>query len=354
MTPLTVAEIQHLHPFRCGAELAAKMAAIPTDAEIRETLFSLPKNKAPGPDGFTVEFFTYSWDLVGSDVINAVKAFFINSELPRQVNSTVISLIPKVPGADKLSDFRPISLCNTIYKVISKIIASRLQVLTPLAVQRNQVGFVKGRNLCENVLLASELVSDFNKEGIVSRGCLQIDITKAYDNVDWRFLLNILDAFELPAMLKNWIELCISSPHYSVALNGELVGFFQGKKGLRQGDPISSSLFVIVMDILYKQLDQAALSHLFVPHPKALDPLVTHLSFADDMLIFFNGEESSLQAILEILHKFYQVSGLGLNLSKSSLFLDGGNAVILKELADKFGLSSGSFPVKYLGLPLIP
>ena len=261
VTPMTVDQIQQLHPFRCEASASVKLSAIPTDEEIRSTLFSLPKNKAPGPDGFSVEFFTSAWDLVGKDVISAVKSFFTTSVLPRQVNATVISLIPKVSGADKLSDFRPISLCNTVYKVISKIIASRLQDLTPDIVQRNQVGFVKGRILSENVLLASELVSDFNKEGTVTRGCLQIDITKAYDNVDWRFLFNVLEALELPQNLRNWVRVCVSSPHYSIALNGELAGFFPGKKGLRQGDLISSSLFVIVMDLLSKQLDRAALAH---------------------------------------------------------------------------------------------
>ncbi|KAL0874846.1 hypothetical protein Bca101_024551 [Brassica carinata] len=223
-----------------------------------------------------------------------------------------------------------------------------------MAVQRNQVGFIKGRLLCENILLAAELVSDFNKEGPVSRGCLQIDITKAYDNVDWRFILNILDAFELPAELKKWIRVCITSPFYSVALNGELTGFFPGKKGLRQGDPISSSLFVIAMDILSKLLDQAARNQQFFPHPKCHDPLVTHLSFADDMLIFFDGTQRSLNAILNVLRAFQSTSGLGLNISKSCLFLDGNNRGTLKAMADSFGLSLGSLPVKYLGLPLMP
>lgn len=126
VSPLSVEQIQRLHSFRCGGHLSIKMAAIPTDEEIRSALFAFPKNKAPGPDGFTVEF-TSAWDLVGSDVISAVKSFFTTSVLPRQVNATVISLIPKVPTAEKLSDFRPISLCNAVYKVISKIIASRLQ-----------------------------------------------------------------------------------------------------------------------------------------------------------------------------------------------------------------------------------
>lgn len=354
ITPFSVDQIRTIHPFRCSQSLADKLVALPTAAEIKSVVFDLPRNKAPGPDGFSVEFFVTSWDLVGSDLVAAVKDFFINPSLSRQVNSTVISLLPKVPGAAKLSQFRPISLCNTVYKVIAKIIGARLKLITPLVVQRNQVGFVKGRLLCENVLLASELVADFNKPGRTTRGCLQIDITKAYDNVDWNFMLNILEAFNLPGDFISWIRSCISSPHYSVAFNGELVGFFPGKKGLRQGDPISSSLFVMAMDILSKNLDAAAQNRMFTPHPKGRYPLVTHLCFADDMLIFFDGSEDSIQAIMQVLNTFYMGSGLGLNLSKTGLFLDGQNHQAAKAVADRFGCSLGILPVRYLGVPLMP
>lgn len=283
-----------------------------------------------------------------------MKDFFINPSLSRQTNATVIALLPKIPGAASLPEFRPISLCNTVYKVISKIIGARLKLITPLAVQRNQVGFISGRLLCENVLLASELVTDFNKPGHISRGCLQIDITKAYDNVDWNFVMNILEAFDLPEVLISWIRCCISSPHYSVAFNGELVGFFPGKKGLRQGDPISSSLFVMAMDILSKKLDLAVQNHLFRPHPLCRYPLITHLCFADDMLIFFDGSEASVMAIVQELASFYLGSGLGLNMSKTGLFLDGGNHQATKELATRLGFSQGCLPVRYLGVPLMP
>lgn len=105
------------------------------------------------------------------------------------------------------------------------------------------------------MLLASELVVDFNKSGSSSRGCLQIDLTKDFDNIDWNFLLNILEAFSLPSVFIDWIEACITFPHFSISLNGELVGFFQGKKGLRQGYPISSFLFVLAMYIFSNDLD---------------------------------------------------------------------------------------------------
>lgn len=213
---------------------------------------------------------------------------------------------------------------------------------------------MKGRLLCENVLLASELVVDFNKSSTTSRGCLQINITKAYDNVDWGFLMNILQAFQLLEKFITWIQLCISSPHYSIAFNGELVGFFPGKKGLRQGDSISSSLFVLAMDIFSKKLDLTVNRNVFSPHPLCSDPLITHLSFADDVLIFFDGSERSLKGILDVLIDFQTDSGLVLNLSKSYLFLDGDNMSLSRDLSSRYGLLQGSLPVRYLGLPLMP
>lgn len=206
--------------------------------------------------------------------------------MPRQANATVLSLISKVPEASSLSDFRPISLCNTTYKVISKVLSTRLKQFTQEAVQANQVGFVKGRVLCENVLLASELVSDFQKPGRTRRGCIQLDISKAFDSVEWDFVINTLQAYQLPELFVPWITLCISSPHYSISFNGELVGFIPGEKGLRQGDPISSSLFVMAMDILAKDLDKAAREEVFKPHPSCYDPLVSPISILQMMFLF--------------------------------------------------------------------
>lgn len=136
------------------------------------------------------------------------------------MNSTIISLIPKRVRAYNLSEFRPILCCNTVYKVISRILAARLKLFMDKAVQNNQVGFISGRLLCENVLLASELVYDFHKTATTTRGCLQIDITKVYDNVHWKFLMNILEPFNLPQRFIGWLEECISSTSYYISLNG--------------------------------------------------------------------------------------------------------------------------------------
>lgn len=352
--PYSIEYIQDIHPYRHDSSRTDLLVAIPSEEEIRSIVFSLPKCKAPGPDGFSSEFFTSSWDIVGRDLISAVRSFFLTSSMPRQTNATVISLIPKIAGASSLSDFRPVSLCNTVYKIISKILSSRLKTITQETVQRNQVGFVKGRQLGENVLLASELVTDFHKRGSITKGCLQVDISKAFDSIEWEFILNILLAFNLPPEFIVWIKTCITSPYYSISLNGELSGFFPGKKGLRQGDPLSSSLFVMAMDILSKELDISVREGKFGAHPSCLDPLVTHLSFADDLLIFFDGTAGSLRGIMQVLRDFQKSTGLALNLRKTCVFVNGDDTEAATNLASEFRISRGSLPVRYLGLPLLP
>lgn len=322
--------------------------------QVKIVLFAMPKNKAPGLDGFAAEFFWESWEIVGKDSVEAVREFFLGGRILRQFNATTISLIPKVVGADQLSSFRPISLCSTIYKVLARLLKKKLKLCVSDIVQRNQVGFVQDRLLCENVLLASELVKDFNDPGPTTRECLKIDISKAYDNLSWDFLLKVLQAIEFPDRFIGWIKECISTPTYSIAINGELQGFFLGKKGLRQGDPISSLLFVIAMDVLSKMLDHGAIDGRFGLHPECEAPLITDLSFADDVLIFFDGAAESLRGILQILEEFRLISGLKINRQKTELLLDGGSTSRCRDLATEMGISHGALPLRYLGVPLSP
>lgn len=225
-TPPSVIELQSLMRYRCPASLTEKLCAIPIEEEIRNTLIYMPIGKAPGPDGFPAEFFWEAWSVVGNDVLAAVKEFFVGGRMLKKFNATAIALLPKVVGADRLSLFRPISLCSTIYKVIARIIKKKIKLFIDDVVKRNQVGFLQGRLLCENVLLASELVTDFHAEGRVSRGCLKIDLAKAYDNISWEFILRLLKAFDLPEALINWIKECITTTSFSMVINRELHGYF--------------------------------------------------------------------------------------------------------------------------------
>lgn len=133
-------------------------------------------------------------------------------------------------------------------------------------------------------------------------------------------MMNILVAFNLMEVFVNWIKECITTTTFSIAFNGELLECFPGKKGLRQGDPISSLLFVMAMDILSKALDRGAVNNVFGLHPRCNGPLITHISFADDVLLFFDGTDRSLQRLLGIMEDFNNCSGLGINKSKTAVF----------------------------------
>lgn len=350
--PFSVEELKSIIPYRFPQEWTDDFIAPPSAEEITAVIFGMPKSKAPGPDGFPAEFFWEAWSVVGSDTIAAVQEFFSGNRMLRRSNATTIALLAKVTGADMMTQFRPISLCSSIYKVIVRIIKNSLRRVIPETVQLNQAGFVQGRLLCENVLLATELVADFDEQGDTTRGCLKVDLSKAYDNVHWGFLDNLLQAMELPPQFREWIRECVTTTSFSISLNGELAGYFGGRRGLRQSDPISSLLFVLIMDVLSRMLDKGAIDNMFRLHPRCHAPLVTHLSFADDVLVFFDGSEESLRGILGIMEDFKNISGLYMNRQKTELLIDGGSNIRCRELAERVGITQGSLPVKYLGVPL--
>ncbi|KAL0742100.1 hypothetical protein Bca4012_083613 [Brassica carinata] len=183
---------------------------------------------------------------------------------------------------------------------------------------------------------------------------LKVDIRKAFDTVCWDFVLKILKAQGFPPLFVSWIQECITSPRFSVALNGELAGFFEGKKGLRQGDSISPYLFIMIMEVLSRLLNKAQIENQFRFHPLCNSPRITHLLFADDLLVFSDGSRSSVSGIKVVMAVFKDWSGLDMNESKSEIFYGGYNDIQASVMADLSGFKRGSFPTRYLGLPLDP
>lgn len=220
-----------------------------------------------------------------------------------------------------MKDYRPISCCNVIYKVISKIIANRLKDILPQFVAANQSAFVSERLLIENILLATKIVNDYHKESISSRCTIKIDISKAFDSVQWSFLLNVLNSLNFPQQFIHWITLCISTASFSVQINGELSGYFQIIRGLRQGCSLSPYLFVIVMDVLSKLLDKAASARQFGYHPQCKSLGLTHLGFADDLMVLSDGKVRSVEGILAVFEFFAKASGLRISMENPISFL---------------------------------
>ncbi|XP_020254288.1 uncharacterized protein LOC109831370 [Asparagus officinalis] len=325
------------------AAQASKLSAPISRDEIKNAVFSINDNKAPGPDGFSASFYKASWAIIGEEVTMASEDFFRTGKLLGAINSTSISLIPKVICPKSPSDFRPISCCNCLYKFISKIIANRVQSVIGYLISEAQSAFVKGRNITNNIMLAHELIKNYGRKHISPRIMLNIDIRKAFDTISWSFIEEILSGLGFPSSMIKWIMVCISSPKYSISLNGSLHGYFKGERGLRQGDPLSPYLFILGMEYLSRSLNQLKQDRKFKYHPKCGKFKISHLIFADDLLLFSNGDPYSVHRLHQCISKFSATSGLEANPNKCSIFYGGVENSVRNSIHDQLGFSEEIF-----------
>lgn len=147
-----------------------------TEQEIRAVMFSIGTDRAPGPDGYSAGFFRHSWETVGGDVSAAVKEFFESGRLLRQLNHTVLTLLPKSANASSVSEYRPIACRNVIYKVISKILAARMSKTLPGIIDSSQSALVEGRSMRETIYLAQELISKYARKRVSPRCLIKVDL----------------------------------------------------------------------------------------------------------------------------------------------------------------------------------
>ncbi|GJS48548.1 hypothetical protein Tco_0598669 [Tanacetum coccineum] len=246
--------------------VAYNMVRDVSNQEVHKAIFCMGDNKASGPNGYSASFFKEAWDIISGDVIKAVKEFFVNRVLLKELNHTIIALIPKVTTPMRINDYRLISCTH--------------------------------------------------------RFAFKVDIHKAYDIVDWMFLKEILIGFGFHPRMIGWIMECVTSTYFSLSIIGNLHGYFKGKRGLCQGDPMSPYLFTLAMEVLTLMLHRRARDSDFTYHRYCCKLNIINLCFADDLFLFTHGDVESTPVIMNTLEDFKN--------------------------------ASGKLPVKYLGMPLVP
>ena len=248
----------------------------------------------------------------------------INSQvMPQGWNDTMIVMIPKVQTPEKVSQFRPISLCNVVYKVISKMIATRLTLFLSDIISPTQSAFVPGRLITDNVLIAYESLHTIKQKKTGKEGwcAVKLDMHKAYDRVEWVFLEAILLKLGFHANWVNMVMLCVSSVEYRVRYTSTETEAFKPSRGLRQGDPLSPYLFLLCMEGLTALLSRAENNGDLMGVKVCRDaPAVSNLLFADDSLILMKANATNAACVNSIPDLYCSASGQLVSVEKSSIF----------------------------------
>ncbi|KAJ8445791.1 hypothetical protein Cgig2_027872 [Carnegiea gigantea] len=352
-TPLTRVdpEIVKTGPVLSLAQQQALTEAFfPLDTQ--EAIFSIPSTKSPGPDGFNSGFFKSSWNTSGPLVIAAVQEFFKTEKMPRYLSNTKLILIPKTASPQTATDFRPISCCNVVYKCISKLLCSRLKNILPGIISQSQSAFIKQREILYNIMICQDIVRGYHRKHTTPRCILKVDLHKAFDSIHWDFLKEMLIALKFPKRFITWVLSCVTNVDFSIHLNGQISGEFMGGLGLRQGDPLSPLLSTISMEYLSRLLNVICKRSDFKFHPNCKTLELTHLMFADDLILFSKADPTTLKYLKEAPETFHMCAGLKANAHKSHIVFGGCSEELQAQCIDTTGLQEGTFPLNYLGVPI--
>ena len=294
-----------------------------TGDEVFKALNQMAPLTAPGPDGMSPIFYKTFWHIIGPDVTNVVLTTLNTGHVPEDLNTTFIALIPKIKEPKKVSDFRPISLCNVVYKLIAKVLVNRLKLALPYVVSDSQSAFLSGWLIPNNVLVAFETLHYLKRKTQRKLGfmALKLNMSKAYDRVEWEFLERAMIHLGFFGRFVNLIMSCIKTVSFSALLNRVPGGQFKPYRGLRQGDPLSPYLFLIcamgLQGLLHKAESDGVLRGVSICRN---GPHVSHLFFTDDSVLFCRAKESEYQVILDILSVYEKGSRQKINRDKTNVF----------------------------------
>ena len=304
--------------------------------ELKDALTSVADNKSPGEDGFTKEFYEAFFDLLGKYLLNSYNEAFNRGSLSVSQKRGTTTLIPE--GDENLSDlknWRPISLLNIDYKILSKALAKRMEQYLPKLIHSDQTGFVNGRYIGQNIRLLSDIM-DF----LDSKKCQ--GIFQFVDTLEWSFISKTLEAFNFGNNFKKWFNVLYNSVQSSVVNGGFMTNYFEITRGVRQGCPLSPSLFILAVELLALKIRQnTKCEGIYLPNNQE----VKISQFADDTTIITNNTDS-LKSHLQTIEWFGTVSGLKLNKKKTKVMWLG---TIKHSNSNILEFKSTKNPIKVLG-----
>ena len=252
-----------------------------------------------------------------------------------------------------MGDFRPIALANFQFKIVTKNLAERLIAIRMRIISPQQCGFVRDRNISDYVIIASEVINMLPKKRFGGNAAVKVDIRKAFDTMDWNFLLLVLSSFGFHTVFCNWIRTILHSACLSILVNGSIVGFFPCKRGVRQGDPLSPLLFCLAEEVLSNAIELKRAFGALQPMPYCRNMfLPTHVLYADDIFICCTGTHKNIKCLMQVFTAYSEVSDQLVNFEKSKLFTGAMIPSISRNLARLSGFSLGAIPFNYLGCPI--
>ncbi|XP_058784527.1 uncharacterized protein LOC131659337 [Vicia villosa] len=320
-----------------------------TELEIKEAIWSCDGNKSAGPDGYSLDFFKRFWGVIRVDVLKMCNDFYLKGSLVKSITSSFLALIPKTNTPQSLGEFRTICLVGSIYKIIAKILASRLKEVIGNLVSTNLAAFVPGRNMMDGVLLVNEIL-DWSRRKKRSCLLLKVDFEKAYDSVSWQYLRETLMQMGFGSRWMRWMDACIFNNHMSVLVNGSATKEFKVQKGLRQGDPLSPFLFVLAMEGLTALVKKSVEVGNFKPFMYRENDSVDILQFADDTIILGEVSCDKIWNMKVILRGFELVSGLRINFSKSNIIGVNVGEWYMNAALTFLSCNKGVAPFRFLGI----
>ena len=317
-----------------------------TYIECLKALKTLPNGKTPGIDGITTDFYKFFWNDVSTILLDSLNYAFKKGEMSSDQRMGVITLSPK---KDKirhyLKNWRPITLLTVDYKLIAKTMALRLEKIMPHYINETQFGYVKGRYIGENIRCVID-INDVCTKNNINAFAIQIDFEKAFDSVNWDFMLISLAKMNFSEDFIRWVSLMYRNCKSSVLNNGNLTESFNLRRGVHQGCPLSALLFIILVQVLQHMLHKRTdISALTINNRE-----IKILQMADDTTLFTSRIED-IPKLMKVLKVFHAISGLKTNVDKTIAYILGANNTIKVNDA-RYGLLWKKLPISLLGIQI--